>query len=146
MTKNKYLIGMRWILILPASIAGYLLIQILMLICKNSYKSFNLMPEDSFINSVINIIFEFINLILAPYCFVLAGAITAPKHPFAVAVILTIFQAVFILGSLFFNIALFGQSAGLTWVFIGGAIGGIIAMMIACLQAYTRFVDFSSPT
>jgi hypothetical protein len=118
---------LRWIAVLPAAIGAYLGIQVVVAIGN----SFGPGPE-----SLINLWCEFINSVAGPYCFVLAGAKTAPSHRFITAVVLTVLFSV--ANGVLLTLVLTSQRQFSTplWWFVTSLIIGLVAAIIACVQLH----------
>jgi hypothetical protein len=116
---------LRWIAVLPAAIGGYLGIQVVVAIA-NSFSGY---PE-----SLINLWCQLINSIDGPYCFVLAGAKTAPFHRFITAVVLTMLYS--LANGVLLTLVLTSQRQFSTplWWFVTSLIIGLVTAIVVCVQ------------
>jgi hypothetical protein len=123
---------LRWIAVLPAAIGAYLGIQVVVAI-GNSFSGY---PE-----SLINVWCQLINSIAGPYCFVLAGAKTAPFHRFITAVVLTMLYS--LANGVLLTLVLTSQRQFSTplWWFVTSLIIGLVAAIVACVQLQAELGD-----
>ena len=124
---------LRWILVLPAAIGAYAGIQIVVIVGNTFCPG----PQ-----VFIQYFCQFVNSVAAPYCFVLAGARTAPRYRLVAAIALVVVLAV-LYGSVTTLAVVQGRmgvydqlhSDPLWWV-ITSSIIGIVASGAACLHVY----------
>lgn len=117
---------LRWALVLPAAIAAYLGIQVLVALGN----SFTGLPDvvETFYS-------QFVNSVAGPVAFVLAGAYVAPKSRFGVALALTLLHA--ITTATVVTIALTtGRHSTPSWALVGACALGIVATIVACYLLY----------
>jgi hypothetical protein len=120
---------LRWIAVLPAAVAAYLGIQVVVALGN----SFAPGPE-----SWINIWCQLINSIAGPYCFVLAGAKTAPLHRFITAIVLTVLYS--LASGVLLTLVLTSQQQFSTplWWFVTSLVIGLVAAIVACIQLHHK--------
>ena len=118
---------LRWIAVLPAAIGAYFGIQVVVAIANSLGPG----PE-----SLINLWCQFINSIAGPYCFVLAGAKTAPFHRFVTAVVLTVLFS--LANGVLLTLVLTSQRQFSTplWWFVTSVIIGLLAAIVACVKVH----------
>ena len=118
---------LRWIAVLPAAIGAYLGIQVVVAI-GNSFSGYS--------ESLINMWCQLINSIAGPYCFVLAGAKTAPVYRFITAVVLTTLFS--LANGVLLTLVLTSQRQFSTplWWFVTSLIIGLVAAIGACVQLH----------
>jgi hypothetical protein len=118
---------LRWLSVLPASIGAYFVIQFIIGVGDV------FLGEHPFFG---DFWCQFINSLAGPACFVYAGTMTAPRHRFPVALILTSSHATFTVCTLAFVIIGMPHSlASLIWL-IFCSVSGIIATLVVCVVIY----------
>jgi hypothetical protein len=116
---------LRWLAILPAATAAYLGIQILIAIGRTVDVGFADSPDYWC---------QFTNSIAGPYCFVWAGAKTAPGHRHITALVLAVIHGVvsgFLLGLLI--VVGSSGSTSLWWDILSYAVG-IVTTIVVCIE------------
>ena len=117
---NKTVYWLRWVGVLPVAVAAYIVIQLIVII-------------GNLITGLPDFYMQLFNSIAASYCFVYAGARTAPRYPFVVAVTLTVIFA--ILNSSVLTLAFISHrySGSLTWLVITCTLGIVATIVALCL-------------
>ncbi len=118
---------LRWLAVLPAAVGAYLGVQLAISFCRGLEDGFSHNPDYWC---------QFINSVAGPYCLVLAGAKTAPRHQFITSLVLAIVYATLIVAvvTLFLvQVQNAYQSTAFWWLLICET-AGIIAAIGVCLQ------------
>ena len=123
--KTTFKNTMRWIAVLPAAVGAYFGIQIFVALGS----SFGLGSE-----SLSNVWCQLVNSIAGPYCFVYAGAKTAPTQRFITAIGLTVLFS--LVNGAILVLALQNQGRLTTplWWLITCTVIGVIATIVCCVQ------------
>jgi FtsH-binding integral membrane protein len=128
---NKTVYWLRWVGVLPAAVAAYIVIQVMVAI-------------GNIITGLPDFYVQLFNSIVASFCFVYAGAKTAPRYSFIVALTLTIIFTI-LNGSVLTLVFVTHRyySGSLTWLVIC-CILGIVSTIAAC--AYFHEEDNENTT
>ena len=117
---------LRWIAVLPAAVGAFFGIQLLLILM-------NAMTEPRWSDWWL----QLINSAASSYCFVYAGAATAPKHKFVVGIVLAILFGIFIVA-----IATAGffikTTDPLWWLILAGVIS-LIAAIVAVVKVREEY-------
>lgn len=118
----------RWLLVVPAALAAFGVVQVLVAIILTLSPLQGLSPKLS------DGAGQLVNSALGPYCFVLMGSLVAPSHRRASAITLAvlglaIMGAVYILSSMIGGVARFGFTGW--WLFVSFVLG-VASSCIAC--------------
>jgi hypothetical protein len=125
---NKTVYWLRWVAVLPAAVAAYFVIQFIVAI-GHSIGGLPALLVDGFC--------QIVNSIVGPYCFVYAGARTAPRYSFVVAVTLAVVFAILNGSLLTLAFTSHRYSRSLTWLVIS-CILGIAATILACVYFHEQ--------
>lgn len=119
--QSPLIVVLRWIAVLPAAVGAFFGIQLLLILV-------NAMTEPRWSNWWL----QLINSAASSYCFVYAGAATAPKHQFIVGIVLAIVFGIFIVA-----VATAGffikTTDPLWWLILAGVIS-LVAAIVAVVQ------------
>lgn len=124
--QSPFIAILRWIAVLPAAVSAYFGIQLLLILL-------NSLTEDGWSDWGL----QLINSATSSYCFVYAGAVTAPTRRFIVGVVLAILLGVFVVAVTtagFFVEA----SEPLWWLALAGIIS-LIAAIVATVKIREEF-------
>ena len=120
--------ALRWIAVLPAAAGAWIGVQLLIILA-------NFMVEPSSSDWWL----QLVNSAASSYCFVYAGAATAPKHNFIVGVVVAILYGVLIVA-----IATCGffikTSQPLWWLILAGVIS-LVAAIVAVVSLHEIYQD-----
>lgn len=117
---------LRWALVLPAAAGAWVGAQISIMIVGNIFYPMGLWNFASWFVKIGTVV-------AAPYGFVWAGAQTAPRHSFIVAIVLTVVHAIFATAIFILAIGVERITAPLWWI-ITGYVVGITVTIVACVQ------------
>lgn len=122
----------RWIAVIPAAAGAYIGIQLFFAVV--SLFRDGVTEGDDYWT-------QFINSIAGPYCFVIAGSKTAPKHKAVTAISLAVVFGV--INGVVATLAAVrgGAQTGRFWWVIATTIVGIAASIAASVQVYREEVD-----
>ncbi len=115
-----------WTLVLPAAAGAWVGAQVSIMIVGNVFYPMGLWNLATWFVKVGTVV-------AAPYGFVWAGAQTAPRHSFIVAIALTVVHAIFATAIFVLAIGVERIAAPLWWI-ITGYIVGITVTIVACVQ------------
>lgn len=116
----------RWALVLPAAVGAWVGAQIFITVIANFFYPMGYWNFATWLVKTATIV-------AAPYCFVWAGAKTAPRRSFAVAVALAVVHAIAATTVLLLAVKAEGGGAPIWWV-ITGYMVGISATIAACVR------------
>jgi hypothetical protein len=124
--KGTLLEWLRWLAVLPAAIGAYCVAQIVIILGGTiGAEMEGRIPMPDWV-------FQIINSIVPPICFIWAGAKTAPKYCHIVAIFLTVIFCIFTTGLLTYGI-LMHYARYPTWWFITTGVVSIISATVSCI-------------
>ena len=137
MSDNKAQNAVRWILVLPAAIAAYVLVTLVVGIASELAASEIVMHRASSQSlGFKNFLSQLINSITAPVGFVYLGAKVAPSHRFITAVVLA---SAF--GCLTLVVTYLGVAEGVVWWLILSSVLSIVAVVVTCIVIRRTLCD-----
>lgn len=119
--QSPLIVVLRWIAVLPAAVGAFFGVQLLLILV-------NAMTEPRWSDWWL----QLINSAASSYCFVYAGAATAPKHQFIVGIVLAIIFGIFIVAIVTAG-SFVKTTDPLWWLILAGVIS-LIAAIIAVVQ------------
>jgi len=117
---------LRWALVLPVAAGAWVGAQISIMVIGNVFYPMGLWNLATWFVKIATIA-------VAPYGFIWAGAQTAPRHSFIVAIALTVVHAIFATAIFVLAIDVERITAPLWWI-ITGYVVGITVTVVACVQ------------
>ena len=117
---------LRWVLVLPVAVGAWVGAQISIMAIGNVFYPMGLWNLATWFVKIATIA-------VAPYGLVWAGAQTAPRHSFTVAIVLTVVHAIFATAILVLAIDVERLTAPLWWIITGYIVGAAVTI-VACVQ------------